>query len=186
MAAINTISIPLGFKAPDFTLLDTVSGEKKSLNDLKGDKATVMMFICNHCPYVLHINDELVKVANAYIEKGIGFIAISSNDVIRYPQDAPERMQQQAAILNYPFPYLYDESQEVAKAYKAACTPDFSIFDNHLNCVYRGQFDGSNHKNDLPVTGIELRNALDAILENKAIPAPQKPSLGCSIKWKEN
>lgn len=186
MAATETLSIPLGFPAPDFNLPDTVSGENLSLQDLKGEKATVIMFICNHCPYVKHINPQLVQLAKDYSSKGISFIAISSNDVVNYPQDGPELMKQNALDEGYPFPYLYDESQEVAKAYFAACTPDFSIFDKDLLCVYRGQLDSSRPKNDHPTTGKDIRAALDAILEGKMVDSVQIPSIGCNIKWKQS
>ena len=158
--AAETTAKELGYKAPDFELLDTVSGTRKSLDELKGKVATVVMFICNHCPYVVHVNRELVALANEYMDKGIGFIAISSNDVVRYPQDSPENMTKLAAAMGYPFPYLYDETQEVAKAYAASCTPDFSVFDAELSCVYRGRLDGSNPKNDVVTDGRDLRAAL--------------------------
>ncbi|MFN8283777.1 MAG: thioredoxin family protein [Chitinophagales bacterium] len=184
MAATETIRIPLGYKAPDFTLLDTVSDKQLSLNDLKGDNATVVMFICNHCPYVKHVNKQLVSLANDYTNKGISFIAISSNDIINYPQDGPELMKENAKTENYPFPYLYDETQEVAKAYHAACTPDFSIFDKDLFCVYRGQLDDSRPKNDSVSDGKDIRAALDAILAGNQVNEKQFPSMGCNIKWK--
>ncbi|MFN8259719.1 MAG: thioredoxin family protein [Chitinophagales bacterium] len=186
MAATETIRIPLGFKAPDFTLPDTVSGEDLSLHQLKGDKATVVMFICNHCPYVKHVNKQLVSLANDYTSRGISFIAISSNDVQNYPQDGPELMKENARMEQYPFPYLYDETQEVAKAYHAACTPDFSIFDKDLLCVYRGQLDDSRPKNDSIADGKDIRAALDNILAGIPVSEQQIPSLGCNIKWKNN
>jgi thiol-disulfide isomerase/thioredoxin len=186
MAATETLSIPLGFPAPDFTLPDTVSGKLLSLQELKGAKATVVMFICNHCPYVKHINPQLVQLAHDYTSKGISFIAISSNDVVNYPQDGPELMKQNALDEGYPFPYLYDETQEVAKAYFAACTPDFSIFDKDLLCVYRGQLDSSRPKNDHPSTGKDIRAALEAILAGKMVDSVQIPSIGCNIKWKQS
>jgi thiol-disulfide isomerase/thioredoxin len=185
MAATETIRIPLGFKAPDFTLLDTVSDKHLSLNQLKGEKATVIMFICNHCPYVKHVNAQLVQLANDYVSKGIAFIAISSNDVVNYPQDAPGLMKENAAIEKYPFPYLYDETQEIAKAYHAACTPDFSIFDKDLLCVYRGQLDDSRPKIDSVPDGKDIRAALDNILKGIPVAEKQIPSLGCNIKWKQ-
>ncbi len=185
MAATETIRIPLGFPAPDFTLPDTVSGKILSLNDLKGEHATVIMFICNHCPYVKHVNSQLVQLAKDYQPKGISFVAISSNDVEKYPQDGPELMKENALQEGYPFPYLYDETQEVAKAYHAACTPDFSIFDADLRCVYRGQLDDSRPKNDSISDGKDIRAALDAILNQQPVSAQQMPSLGCNIKWKQ-
>ena len=184
MARTPTTQIPLGFKAPDFNLPDTVSGKNLSLLEVKGEKATVVMFTCNHCPFVKHINAGLVALANDYIPKGVGFVAISSNDVENYPDDSPELMAKLAAEEGYPFPYLYDETQEIAKAYSAACTPDFSIFDGDLNCVYRGQLDDSRPGSDIPVTGKDMRAALDAILEGLKVDPNQKPSLGCNIKWK--
>ncbi len=186
MAATETIRIPLGFKAPDFRLSDTVSDAHLSLNELKGEKATVIMFICNHCPYVKHVNAQLVSLANDYMAKGIAFIAISSNDVVNYPQDGPELMKENAKEEKYPFPYLYDETQEVAKAYHAACTPDFSIFDKDLFCVYRGQLDDSRPKNDSISDGKDIRAALDAILAGNDVNVQQIPSLGCNIKWKNS
>lgn len=185
MAATPSAMMPLGTKAPDFSLSDTVSGKKLSLSELKGKKATLVMFICNHCPYVLHVNDELVRVARDYQPNGVSFIAISSNDVENYPQDGPEFMKEQAKKVGYPFPYLYDESQEVARAYHAACTPDLFLFDHDLKCVYRGQLDGSRPKNDIPVTGKDLRAALDAVLAGKEVSKHQIPSIGCNIKWKQ-
>jgi peroxiredoxin len=184
MAATETIRIPLGFSAPDFTLPDTVSGKVVSLQQLKGEKATVVMFICNHCPYVKHVNPQLGKMANEYIPQGISFIAISSNDILNYPEDAPDKMKEVVKQLQYPFPYLYDETQEVAKAYHAACTPDFSIFDSNLKCVYRGQLDDSRPKNNSVSDGKDIRAALDAILSGKEVNTNQVPSLGCNIKWK--
>ncbi len=184
MPALETIQIPLGFVAPDFSLLDVVSGENKSLTDLKGDKATVMMFICNHCPYVKHIQTGLVELAKDYQDKGIQFVAVCSNDAVKYPSDSPEKMKETAEEFNYPFPYLYDETQEIAQAYKAVCTPDFSIFDADLKCTYRGQMDDSRPGNSIPVSGADIRMTLDAMLNGNTISDEQKPSIGCSIKWK--
>lgn len=184
MARTPSVMTPLGKPAFDFTLPDTVSGNYLSLQTLKGTTATVIMFICNHCPFVKHINAALVQLGNDYKNKGVGFIAISSNDVAGYPQDGPEQMKQVAAELHYPFPYLYDATQEVAKAYEAACTPDFFIFDNNLMLAYRGQLDDSRPGNEKPVTGADIRNALDHLIAGKPVPADQKPSIGCNIKWK--
>ncbi|MBI3950247.1 MAG: thioredoxin family protein [Acidobacteria bacterium] len=184
MAATSTMTMPLGTVAPDFTLPDTVTGKMISLNELKSDIATVVMFICNHCPYVQHVQHELVRLANDYQPKGISFIAISSNDIEAYPDDSPERMKEVAVRLGYPFPYLFDETQEVAKAYDVACTPDFYILDRDLKCVYRGQLDDSRPGNLIPVTGKDIRAALDNILSGKPVDPNQKPSIGCSIKWK--
>ncbi|HQZ14379.1 MAG TPA: thioredoxin family protein [Acidimicrobiia bacterium] len=174
----------LGSSAPDFKLLNTFDGSMTSLDECKSEIATVIMFICNHCPYVLHINDELVKVANEYMAKGISFVGISANDVENYPQDSPELMTKQAQEVGYKFPYLYDETQDVAKAYGAACTPDFFIYDKDLNLAYRGRFDGSTPGNGAPLTGEELRGALDALVEGKPVSTEQNYSLGCNIKWK--
>ena len=184
MASIPSKMIPLGTPASTFSLPDTMTGEKKSLDDLKSDIATVIMFICNHCPYVIHVKEELVRTANDYQGKGIRFIAISSNDVIQYPQDGPEKMREFAAENNFPFPYLYDETQEIARAYDAQCTPDIYVFDKDLKLVYRGQLDDSRPANSIPVTGSDLRAALDAILNSQPVNPQQKPSIGCNIKWK--
>ncbi|MDO6758788.1 thioredoxin family protein [Tamlana sp. 2_MG-2023] len=184
MADTPSNMLPLGTEAPFFELPDTVSGNALSLNALKGAKGTVIMFICNHCPFVIHINKEIVNIANAYAEKGIGFIAISSNDAVNYPQDGPEKMHVHAKNANYPFPYLYDETQRVAKAYDAACTPDFYLFDQDLKLSYRGQLDDSRPGNAKAVTGKDLKQALDCLLDAKKNTATQKPSIGCSIKWK--
>jgi len=184
MSETPTTQIPLGFKAPDFNLLDTISGKMVSLNDLSSDKGTVIMFICNHCPYVKHVINGIVQLANDYYARGISFIGISSNDAENYPADSPEKMKELALELEFPFPYLYDDSQEVAKAYSAACTPDFNIFDGNLKCVYRGQMDDSRPGNGSPVTAKDIRDALDALLEGKQISKRQIPSVGCNIKWK--
>ena len=173
-----------GAKAPDFSLFDSVSEKLISLDDVKGDKGTVILFICNHCPYVIHINDELVKLADEYLKKGIGFVAISSNDIEKYPQDAPNKMKTHAQNNKYPFPYLYDETQEVAKKYDAACTPDIYLFDNNLKNHYHGQLDNSRPGNDILVTGEDLRNAMNLLLEDKPYSGKEKPSMGCNIKWK--
>ena len=184
MAYTESNMLPLGSEAPPFYLPDTVSGKMIRLADVASDKATVIMFLCNHCPYVVHVNREIVRLATDYMAKGISFVAISSNDVVNYPQDGPEFMKIHAAKEGYPFPYLYDESQNVARAYDAACTPDFYVFDGALRLVYRGRLDGSKPKNDLPLTGKDLRDALDAILEGRPVAEKQYPSGGCNIKWK--
>ena len=176
--------MPLGTTAPSFELVDTVSNQKLRLENLKGDVATLLMFICNHCPFVKHIESELVSLGQEYPAKGVGLIAISSNDVSTYPEDSPDKMKQLAESLGYNFPYLYDETQDVAKSYNAACTPDFFIFDKKLKCVYRGQLDGSRPGNNILVTGIDVRNALDALIDGKPVSTDQKPSIGCNIKWK--
>lgn len=185
MAATESNMLPLGTLAPDFSLPDTVSGDEIALADIQSDKATVIMFICNHCPYVQHVNKELVKLAGDYQTQGVSFVAISSNDVEAYPEDSPERMKEAAAELGYPFPYLYDEDQSVARAYQAACTPDFYVFDDQMKLAYRGQLDGSRPRSDVPLTGEDVRAALDAILAGKPVPPEQRPSIGCNIKWKE-
>ena len=184
MARTPTTQIPLGFKAPKFNLPDVISNKNISLNDIDQSKGLVVMFICNHCPYVIHVMDEIINIANYYQKKGIGFVAINSNDVINYPDDDPSKMKLFAQEKKFPFPYLYDESQKTAKDYDAACTPDFSVFDKELNCIYRGQMDNARPKNDAPNDGKDLRKVLDYILENKEIDFEQKPSLGCNIKWK--
>jgi len=175
--------LSLGTEAPQFSLKDVVTGELYTLNHSEKRKGIVIMFICNHCPYVKHVNHALVSFARSYMDKGVDFVAINSNDVNKYPQDSPENMVQTAKQEGYPFPYLFDETQEVAKAYKAACTPDFYLFDQNLSLVYRGQLDDSRPGNDIPVTGNALRQACDQLLVNEAISVEQKPSLGCNIKW---
>ncbi len=184
MAVTESKPFDIGREAPDFSLINVVNNQKNSLAQYKGEKGTVVMFICNHCPFVLHVNDELVRVANDYKELGINFIAISSNDVVSHPDDDPEHMKKRALELNYPFPYLYDETQDVAKAYDAACTPDFYLFDAGLKAVYHGQLDSSRPGNDIPVTGSDLRNAMDLLLKGETNTSLQKPSIGCNIKWK--
>lgn len=184
MAYTESNMLPLGSEAPPFYLPDTVSGNMISLDNVVSDKATVVMFLCNHCPHVVHVNEEIVRVAKDYTPKGISFVAISSNDVITYPQDGPEEMKKHALKVGYPFPYLYDESQNVARAFDAACTPDFYVFDGNRKLVYRGRLDDSRPKNSIPLTGKDLRAALDAILAGKPIADKQYPSGGCNIKWK--
>ncbi len=185
MALTESNMLPLGTKAPDFELPDTVSGKTLALENLKSELATVVMFLCNHCPYVIHVNPGLVELAKEYQEQGVAFIAISSNDVENYPQDAPDKMTTHAKEVGYTFPYLYDETQEVAKAYDAACTPDFYVFDRDMDLVYRGQIDGSRPGSGQPVTGVDLRAALDAVMVNRPVSAMQRPSAGCNIKWKK-
>lgn len=185
MSFTESNMLPLGSDAPPFALPDMVSGKVIKLQDIASDKATVVMFICNHCPYVIHVNDEIVRVANDYIPKGIAFVAISSNDVKNYPEDGPDEMKKVAERLKYPFPYLFDESQNVARAFDAACTPDFYVFDKNLKLVYRGRLDDSRPKNTNLLTGKDLRTALDAILDGKPVPEKQYPSGGCNIKWKK-
>lgn len=184
MAQTPTKQMPLGFSAPVFNLPDVISGTNKTFKDIKGENGTIVMFICNHCPFVKHVIDELVKIGKEYMPKGIGMVAINSNDVVNYPEDSPEKMIEFANQYDFPFAYLYDESQQVAKAYNAACTPDFNLFDASDNCVYRGQLDGSRPGNNIPVSGDDLRTALDQVLNGEAVPETQIPSIGCNIKWK--
>lgn len=186
MAQAFTIKIPLGFNAPDFNLPDTLSGKSIDYKTIKGKNGTLVMFICNHCPYVLHVIDELVNIANEYLPKGIGFVAISSNDVENYPEDSPALMKQFALDRAFPFPYLYDETQETAHAYQAACTPDYNLFDAGDECVYRGQLDDSRPQNDAPINGKDLRAALNSVLAGQKPDEKQLPSSGCNIKWENN
>ena len=184
MAQTPSNMLPLGTTAPDFELKDTLSGNSLKLKDLTGNKGTLIIFMCNHCPFVIHVIDEVVRIANDYRVQGMGMIAISSNDVGKYPQDAPELMYEFAFKNKMDFPYLYDETQQVAKDYDAACTPDFYLFDAQNHLVYRGQLDDSRPMNGIPVSGSDLRNAIDGLLYNRKINANQKPSIGCNIKWK--
>lgn len=183
MALTASTMLPLGTTAPAFSLPDTVSGRRLALEDLRGASGALVMFLSNHCPYVKHVNAELVRLAQAYMARGIGMVAISSNDVAAYPDDAPARMEQVARQLGYPFPYLYDETQDAARAYAAACTPDFFLFDAKLRLVYRGRLDDSTPGNGRPLTGADLRAALDALLAGAVPHADQQPSMGCNIKW---
>lgn len=185
MSLTPTTKIPLGFIMPEFVLPDAISNTEVSSNDVKGDKGTLVMFICNHCPFVQHVIHELVRIGYDYRDKGIGVVAINSNDVVNYPEDQPDKMKELALLLQFPFPYLFDESQEVAKAYDAACTPDFNLFDTNGKCVYRGQLDDSRPGNNKPVTGKDLRAALELVLAGKKVPEKQIPSTGCNIKWKD-
>jgi len=184
MALTPTTQIELGFKAPDFNLINVVSDEMNSYKETKGENGTLVMFICNHCPYVIHVREELIQLANDYKQKGIGFIAISSNNIEVVPADSPKYMKELALSDGFPFPYLYDETQEVAKAYDAACTPDFSLFDKDDICVYRGRLDDSRPGNDMPLTGKDMRSAIDKVLKGQDQDPIQFPSLGCNIKWK--
>ncbi len=177
--------LPLGTTAPDFTLLDPSDGKEKSLQELKSEKATVILFICNHCPYVIHLLRDIVDTALEYMEKDVRFIAINPNDVENYPDDSPDRMALIAKVLQFPFPYLYDDTQEVAKAYDAACTPDFYIFDQDLGLAYRGQYDDSRPGKDVPITGKDFKKALNTVLAGKTPDERQIPSGGCNIKWKK-
>jgi peroxiredoxin len=184
VATASTMMLALGTKAPDFSLPDT-NGKIVSLSDFKGKPALLVIFMCNHCPFVKHVQKVLTKLAAEYQAKGVAVVGISSNDIIDYPDDSPKMMATEAKTAGYTFPYLYDQTQKAAKAYGAACTPDFFLFDSNQKLVYRGQMDDSRPGNNIPVTGIDLRNALDAVLEGKPAPKIQKPSMGCNIKWKK-
>ena len=183
MVAVNSTMLPLGTKALEFRLPDT-SGKTVSLLDFKKSRALLVIFMCNHCPYVKHIRAGLAQLARDYRSRGVDIVGISSNDVENYPQDSPKKMAEEARAAGYTFPYLYDESQEVAKRYRAACTPDFYIFDGEQRLAYRGQFDDSRPGNGIAVTGKDVRAALDALLAGKPVPPNQKASIGCNIKWK--
>jgi peroxiredoxin len=183
MVAVNSTMLPLGTVAPDFDLPDT-QGKQVGLADFRGAQALLIAFICNHCPYVKHLQQAFVELASEYQQRGVAFVAISSNDAVSYPADGPERMAEEARRASYSFPYLYDESQDVAKTYRAACTPDFYLFDQNQRLVYRGQFDDSRPGNGVAPTGTNLRAALDALLAGRAVEANQRPSIGCNIKWK--
>ncbi|WP_298534089.1 thioredoxin family protein [uncultured Algibacter sp.] len=184
MARTPSNMLPLGTKASYFELKDTVSDNLLTLTNLKGEIGTVIMFICNHCPFVIHVNSEIISIGNTYKKKGISFIAISSNDEINYPQDSPGNMKIHAKKEGYPFPYLFDKNQDVAVAYDAACTPDFYVFDKNLKLTYRGQLDDSRPGNSIPLSGSDLRHALDCLVEERTNKNTQKPSIGCNIKWK--
>ncbi len=175
--------LPLGTPAPGFRLPDT-KGQMVSLEAFHGAPALVVMFLCNHCPYVRHLRAELARLGRDYASKNVALVAISSNDAANYPADSPARMAEEAAAAGYTFPYLHDESQTVAKAYRAACTPDFFVFDRNQRLVYRGQFDDSRPGNGVAATGTDLRAALDAVLAGRPVSDLQKPSIGCNIKWK--
>jgi peroxiredoxin len=180
MVATPSTMLPLGTPAPDFRLPDPASGREVSLADVRSERGLLVAFLSNHCPFVKHVKAELVRFGEEYAARGLGVVAIMANDVEKYPDDAPEKM----AVEGYPFPYLYDETQEVAKAYHAACTPDFFLFDGDGRLAYRGQLDASRPQNDVPVTGADLRAAADAVLAGDPVPADQTPAIGCNIKWK--
>ena len=184
MVRTASTMLPLGTIAPDFQLPDVVSGKTLSLAQLTEHKALLIMFICQHCPFVKHIQQQLAQIGKDYKDKPLSIVAISSNDVANYPNDAPEKLQKMAMDLEFNFPYCYDETQEVAKTYTAACTPDFFLFDRDNKLVYRGQLDDSRPGNDIPVTGQDLRSGIDLILSDRPIDFEQKPSIGCNIKWK--
>lgn len=182
---VESTMLPLGTKAPNFSLPDVVSGKSVSLADFAGKKALLVVFMCKHCPFVQHVKHEIANIGNEYSKKDVGVVAISSNDVATYPEDGPEGLKEMAQELHFMFPYLYDASQEVAKSYTAACTPDIFLFDGNQKLVYRGQIDDSRPGNDKPITGKDLRSALDAVLQGEQVSPDQHPSMGCSIKWKE-
>jgi peroxiredoxin len=183
MAMVSSTMLELGTPAPDFALPDVVSGEIISLATFAGKPALLVMFICQHCPFVKHVQTELAQLGQDYVPRNIGIVAISANSVQTHPQDAPANLKAMATTLQFNFPYCYDETQEVAKAYTAACTPDFFVFDGDRRLVYRGQLDDSRPGNDIPVTGKDLRAALDTVLAGQAVEPNQKPSIGCNIKW---
>jgi len=182
--AIASVMLPLGTVAPPFALRDVVSGQICSLDSFAGKTALLVMFICRHCPYVVHVEQEIAKIGRDYRDSNLGIVAISSNDASRYPDDTPPRLKEMAMRLGFAFPFCVDETQDVAKAYRAACTPDFYLFDQDRQLVYRGQLDESRPGNNKPVTGRDLRAAIDAVLEGKPVDRNQKSSVGCSIKWK--
>jgi len=185
MAAVESTMLELGIEAPYFSLQDVLTGETVTLDDYKDKKGLLVMFICNHCPYVKMIKQELVKYASEYIPRGLAIVAISSNDIENYPDDSPGKMKEDAELYGYQFPYLFDETQEVAKAYKAACTPDIYLFDEELKLYYRGQFDDSRPKNEIKASGRDLRKATESMLAGEPAPEKQIPSIGCNIKWKK-
>ena len=183
MARTPSTMLPIGTKAPDFELPGTVDGTSVALSGFSDAPALLIMFICNHCPFVVHVLDELTALTTEYLERGVAIVGINANSLESHPQDGPAHMKGLALERNWGFPYLFDESQEVAKAYQAACTPDFFLFDNEQRLVYRGQLDDSRPGTDIPVTGADLRRALDDVLAGNAPLADQRPSLGCNIKW---
>ena len=184
MAETPSTMLALGTSMPSFSLTDAVSGDSVTDGKFAGSKATLVMFICNHCPFVLHVVDELTRLGVDYLPKSVGLIAINSNDIENHPQDDLGQMKKLAASEGWEFPFLLDDTQEVAKEFKAACTPDFFLFDNDSKLVYRGQLDDSRPGGSVPVTGEDLRRAIDAVVAGQAVPADQKPSIGCNIKWK--
>lgn len=184
MVAVPSTMLPLGTRVPDFSLVNAVDGRKVSPADFRDRQALLVMFICNHCPYVKHVMKEIGRVAAHYRPKGVGIVAINSNDIQSHPDDAPQHMKALAQAEGWTFPFLFDESQAVARAFRAACTPDFFVFDRDRRLVYRGQLDDSRPKKDVPVTGRDLRAALDAVVSGNPVPADQTPSIGCNIKWK--
>ncbi|NEP51073.1 MAG: thioredoxin family protein [Moorea sp. SIO3C2] len=184
MVLVNSTMLPLGSKAPEFQLPDAVSGETISLETFAGKQGLMVMFICRHCPFVKHVQGELAKLGKDYADANIGMVAISANDADNYPDDAPDKLKEMAQELGFTFPFCHDQSQETAQAYTAACTPDFFLFDANQELVYRGQLDDSRPSNGIPVTGKDLRAAIDAVLGSQPVNSEQKPSIGCNIKWK--
>ncbi|MFQ4142533.1 thioredoxin family protein [Chlorogloeopsis sp. ULAP02] len=184
MALTTSTMLPIGTQAPDFNLPDVISGETISLSTFANKKALLVMFICRHCPFVKHVQAELAKLGKDYFQSELGIVAISANDAKNYRDDAPDSLKAMADELGFQFPFCYDESQETAKTYTAACTPDFFLFDGDRKLVYRGQLDDSRPSNNKPVTGTDLRAAIEAVLANQAVNLDQKPSIGCNIKWK--
>lgn len=184
MTATLSTMLPLGTAASDFNLRDVVSGETISLDTFSNKKALLVMFICRHCPFVKHVQSELAKIGKDYQDKDVGIVAISANDPGAYPEDAPDSLKGQAQELGFTFPYCFDETQQIAREYRAACTPDFFLFGRERKLVYRGQFDDSRPSSNIPVTGKDLRAAIDAVLEGKSVNQDQKTSIGCGIKWK--
>ncbi|MCG9892781.1 MAG: thioredoxin family protein [Thermosynechococcaceae cyanobacterium MS004] len=184
MARTPSTMLPLGTPAPGFSLPNVVTGASTSLSDFAGSKALLVIFLCQHCPFVIHIKSELAHLGKDYVEKGVGIVAISANDAEKYPQDDPEHLKAMAQELHLNYPLCYDETQVIAHAYQAACTPDFFLFDGDFKLVYRGQLDSSRPGNDEPVTGADLRAAIDAVLAGQPVSEDQKPSIGCNIKWK--
>jgi peroxiredoxin len=184
MALTESTMLALGTTAPDFALTDVVTGNTVHRDDFRGRKALLVLFICTHCPYVKHVEKGLAALGRDYANKPLAIVAISSNDVITHPDDSAAGLKQQAETFDFVFPYLYDETQTVARAYKAACTPDIFLFDADFRLVYRGQFDASRPGNGMPVTGEDLRAAIDQVLSDKPVPTDQRPSIGCNIKWK--
>lgn len=182
MVETASTMLPLGTRAPDFCLVDT-NGQEVSLSDFPEAQAYLVIFMCNHCPFVRHMREQLAELASEYQDKGVAIVGINSNDVEEFPEDSPESMADEVSEVGYTFPYLFDETQEVAKGYRAACTPDFFLFDAKRRLVYRGQFDNSRPDNDIPVTGADLRAAMDGVLAGREVPSEQKPGLGCNIKW---
>ena len=184
MALTESTMLSLGTEAPEFQLPDHVTGDTVGIDTFAGEKGLLVMFICNHCPFVKHVQDELARLGKDYADKSLGIVAITSNDVPNFPDDSPEKSKQLAEKLGFTFPYCYDESQEIAKAYTAACTPDFFLFDESRKLTYRGQLDDSRPENGKPITGSDLRGAIDAVLAGQPVITDQKPSVGCNIKWK--